>query len=160
MHVHVAVAETGFDVIGIVARTSNEKEMQGTGAISNLWQRFFTEQVLAKIPNKSDYGIIALYYDFASDKDGEYSILIGARVTSVAEVPTGMVAVHVPAEEKVCVLSQSGPVQAVVMDAWQQLWAMEDRGEIKRTYKGDYELYDERSLDPLNAQVEIHIGVK
>src|SRR5271165_7035503 len=35
--------QTAFDVIGIEARTNNEQEAQGNGAIRRQWQRLFKE---------------------------------------------------------------------------------------------------------------------
>ena len=37
-------------IIGISVRTTNQNE-QAMQDIGNLWQRFFSEQLLAKIPN-------------------------------------------------------------------------------------------------------------
>src|ERR1700747_853590 len=76
------VDEAGFDVIGIAERPTNAKEMSGEGVIGKPWARFFQANVLAQIPNKADTSIIAVLTDYASDKDGEYTHLIGARVTS------------------------------------------------------------------------------
>lgn len=158
MNTYVVKTEPGFDVIGIAARTSNEAEMQGRGVIPQLWQQFFADQVLAKIPHKADPAILELYYDFASDKDGEYTVLIGVRVTSTNAVPTGMVSLHVPAGKTAIFITEKGPVPQVVVDTWQKIWTLEDQGKLKHTYTVDYEVYDERSQDTANAQVEIHVS--
>ena len=57
-----------------------------------MWQRLFRDGVLAAIPNKADANIVALYTEYASDKDGAYTYVLGARVTKVESVPAGMVA--------------------------------------------------------------------
>jgi hypothetical protein len=38
--------------------------------------------------------------------------------------------------------------------------AQENADVLNRMYHTEYELYDERSSDPKNAQVDIYIGVK
>ena len=48
----------------------------------------------------------------------------------------------------------------IVFDTWQKIWDLEDQNKLDRSYSYDYELYDERSNDPVNAQVGVHIGIK
>src|SRR5262249_49357064 len=79
--------EPGFTVIGIEARTSNAKEMTPDGVIGKQWARFVKENLAAQIPNKADAAVVALYTDYGGDKDGEYTFLLGARVTSESQVP-------------------------------------------------------------------------
>jgi predicted transcriptional regulator YdeE len=151
------VEEPEFTVIGIEARTSNAREMSGTGVIANQWARFRKDNLLAQIPDKADAAILAVYSDYASDENEEYSFLIGARVSSAEQVPAGMVARQVPAGRYAIFTSERGPVEKVVMTTWQKIWAAPG---IKRAYKVDFELYDERARDPKNAQVDISIGIK
>jgi len=54
------------------------------------------ERLLQKIPNRTDANIIALYTDYASDKDGDYSFVLGAKVTDGGQVPSGMVLKRIP----------------------------------------------------------------
>lgn len=155
------VDEAGFTVIGIAERTTNAKEMSGGGVIGKQWGRFMQENLLAQIPNKADSSIIAVITDYASDKDGEYTNLIGARVTSAAEVPPGMVAKKVPAGRYAIFTSERGPVAKVVMGTWQRIWAVpKSQPGGNRAYKADYEVYDERAADPANAQMDVHIGIR
>lgn len=151
--------EPNFYVIGITIRTTNKAAAE-TGSIAKLWQQFFSENISAQIPSKIDDAIIALYYEYENDKNGEYSLLIGNRVSSIDIVPAGMVAQHVKAEKRVVFNTESGPINTVVMDLWAKIWNLEDQGELVRNYIADYELYDEQSMDPQNAVVEAHIGIK
>src|SRR5215472_1607269 len=80
------VEEAGFDVIGIAERTTNAKEMSGAGAIGKQWGRFFQDNLLPQIPNAAHTSIITVITAYATEKDGEYTHLIGARVTSTADV--------------------------------------------------------------------------
>lgn len=151
--------DKAFDVIGISLRTTNQAAITD-GTIGRLWEQFFVNNVLAQIPNKIDNAIIAVYYDFEHDKQSEYTLLIGARVSSLDNVPTGLTALHVPAQKRTVFISEKGFRSSVVVDLWKKIWALEDEGKLDHSYTTDYEVYDERSQDPQNAQVEIHIGTK
>jgi predicted transcriptional regulator YdeE len=47
-----------------------------------------------------------------------------------------------------------------VPQAWQAIFKLEAEKKIQRTYKTDFELYDQRSQDPQNAQVDLYVGLK
>jgi predicted transcriptional regulator YdeE len=151
-----------FSVIGIEARTNNAKEMTNDGVIPKQWGKFFAEGILSKIPNKLDPSIYAVYTDYASDRNGDYTFFIGAKVSETSTIPTGMVVKRVPAGKYAIVTSAKGPVQNVVPQAWQQIWSFEDKSELggARAYKADFELYDQRSRDPKDSQVDIYVGIK
>jgi predicted transcriptional regulator YdeE len=154
--------EPGFTVIGIEARTSNAQEMTHNGVIGKQWVQFMKENLAAQIPNKADATpLIALYTDYVSDKDGEYTFLLGARVTSAAQVPAGMAARKVPGGRYAVFTSEKGPAEKVVVETWQRIWSI-PKGSLggDRAYKTDYEVYDKRATNPENAQVEVHVGVK
>ena len=155
------VEESGCTVVGIEVRTSNAQEMSPDGKIGKQWARFMQGNLTAQIPNKADTSVLALYSDYASDKDGEYNFLIGARVTSAKEVPAGLVVKKVPAGRYAVFTSEKGPVGKVVVGLWQKIWTIpkvEPGGD--RAYKVDYEVYDERAANPEDAQVDVHIGIK
>jgi len=145
-----------FRVIGIEARTSNAREMTKDGVIGKQWERFMKEGLLARIPGKVDSAIVALYTDYASDKDGEYTYILGARVSADAAVPEGMVATTVPAGRYAVLTSERGPAMRVVPETWKRIWT----ASLERAYQTDFEVYDERAADPQNAQVDICVGVR
>ena len=154
--------EYGFTVVGIVARTTNAKAACPDRQNRIAWARFAQQNLAAQIPNKTDTtSLLAVYSDYASDKDGEYSFLIGARVNSTTNVPAGMVTKKVPAGRYAVFTSEKGPLMKVVPGLWQKIWTVpksEPGGD--RAYKADYEVYDARAIDPQNAQVEIHVGIR
>jgi predicted transcriptional regulator YdeE len=156
----------GFDVIGISARTSNAAERAGKGVIPALWQRFIAEDLAKKIAPDSRHTLVALYTDYASDKDGEYTVVIGIRTRydmpwlhdqAEIAVPAGMVKYYVPGQNYEVYVSQPGSLWEEVAKTWQQIWAEEDRGRINRSYKVDYEVYA-NGIESMTA--EIYVGVK
>jgi predicted transcriptional regulator YdeE len=156
------VEQQQFAVIGIQARTSNAKEVTGGGAIPRQWDRFFKEGIADRIPNKVDSTIYAVYTGYASDRNGEYDFVIGVKVSNVSDVPQGMVAKQVPSGRFAVITSAKGPVAQVVPQAWQRVYSLEDNKQLggARAYKGDFELYDQRSRNPQDSQVDLYIGLK
>lgn len=155
------IEQSGFTVIGIAIRTSNAKEMSGDGVIGKQWGRLFSDGVLARIPNKADPSIVAVYTDYASDKDGEYNFLLGARVTSDAEVPEGMVAKKIPAGKYAMFTSEKGPGPKVVPETWMRIYQT-PKAQMggDRAYAADFEIYDQRAADPQNLQTDVYVGIK
>jgi predicted transcriptional regulator YdeE len=155
------VQRDGFTVVGIAVRTSNAEQMTPARPIGKQWERLMGEGLLAAIPNKEDGKIVAVYLEYANDKDGEYTYLLGARVTKAENLPTGMVAKKVPAGRYAVFTSERGPVQKVIVDLWRRVWATQ-KNELggDRTYKADFEVYDERARNPTDAVIDLFIGIR
>jgi predicted transcriptional regulator YdeE len=152
---------TGFTVVGISARTSNAKEMTADGIIGKQWGRLMQEGLLSKIPNKADQNIIAVYADYASDKNGEYTYVLGAKVTSDSSVPAGMVAKKIPGGSYAVFTSEEGPAPKVVPELWMRINSLPPSAPgVNRVYRADFEVYDERAADPQNIQMDVYVGVK
>ena len=67
-----------FYVVGISVRTSNENQ-QAAKDIPALWQRFMSENIADKIPNKSSNKVYAVYTDYESDHTKPYTTIIGYK---------------------------------------------------------------------------------
>lgn len=151
----------GFEVVGISARTNNATEAGPDGAIPKLWQRLMQEHVLDRVPDKADPNLYAVYTDYASDANGDYTLVFGAKVRPETNPPAGMTSKSVPAGRYAVFTSERGPVAKVVVETWKRIWAYYQLlANGHRAYRADFELYDQRAADPNNAQVEIYIGVK
>lgn len=155
------VERDAFTVVGIAARTSNAREMTPNGIIGKQWGRLMKEGLLAQIPNKADHNIVAVYTDYASDHNGEYAFVLGARVTSDGAVPAGMVTKKIPPGKFAVFTSEKGAAAKVVPEIWMKINSL-PRSAVggDRTYRADYEIYDERAADPANAQVDVYVGIK
>lgn len=157
----VVQQEAPFTVVGITARTSNAKEMSGEGIIGKFWARLFQENLLAQIPDKADQNIVAVYTDYASDHNGEYTYLLGARVKNAGKLPEGMVAKTIPAGSYAVFTSDKGAAYEVVPRAWQKINSLpKSRPGGDRVYRADYEIYDQRARDPQNSVVDVYVGVR
>jgi predicted transcriptional regulator YdeE len=156
-----AVEQEGFIVVGIAVRTSNAEQTTAARPIGKQWERLFREGVLAAIPNKADGNIVAVYSEYASDKDGEYTYLLGARVRKVQSVPAGMTVKNVPAGRYAVFTSDRGPVEKVVVEMWRRVWETPKNAlGGDRTYKADFEVYDQRAQNPADAVVDLYVAVR
>ncbi|HZQ94698.1 MAG TPA: GyrI-like domain-containing protein [Candidatus Sulfotelmatobacter sp.] len=151
----------GFIVAGIAARTSNAKEMTGAGVIGMQWARLMQDGVLANIPNKVDSSIVAVYTDYASDKDGDYTFLLGARINSARDLPGGLVAKSIPGGRFALFTTNKGPGPKVVPETWTRINSLPPSAlPGDRAYRADFEVYDERAADPQNLQADIYVGLR
>lgn len=155
------VQQAGFAVVGIAVRTNNAKEMTADGVIGKQWGRFMAEGLLEKIPKKADHGMVAVYTDYAGDHKGEYTFLLGARVSSDTDVPAGMVAKKVPTGRYAVFTTEKGPAAKVVPVVWMRINSLSKSAVGgDRVYGADFEVYDERSSDPQSAQVDVYVGIR
>lgn len=155
------VTVDGFDVIGIKCRTSNANEGSGKGCIGQQWGRLMSEGLLQKIPGRADNNIVAVYTDYASNKDGNYTYILGAKVKPGTIAPSEMVKTTVKAGRFAVFTSDKGPVEQVVPATWKRIWELPNsQPGGDRLYQSDFELYDERAADPKSAEMDIFIRVR
>jgi predicted transcriptional regulator YdeE len=150
-----------FIVVGETARTSNALEASGNGVIGGLWARLRKDGFLNQIKHRADPHIVAVYSDYASDKDGKYNYTLGAKVTSAKDVPPGMVARRTASGEYAIFTAQGGPAGQLVMGLWQKIWSLEKSSPpLRRAYKTDYEIYLNPDADDAGQKVDVYIGLK
>jgi predicted transcriptional regulator YdeE len=157
------VSQQPFQVIGIAASTSNAKEASPDAIIGKQWRRFMSEDLINKIPNRVDQTIYAVYTDYTSDSNGQYTVILGAKVRPIPNptIPDGMVIKTVPPGRYAVFTSDRGPVVKIVVDTWKQIWAYyRSLQNGQRAYQADFEVYDQRAANPNNAQVDIYVGLK
>ena len=143
-----------FILVGISIKTTNENGRSNIDC-GHLWQKFEVENYADKIPGKMDNKIIAVYYDYEGDYTQPFSYFIGCKVHQHIDVPRGMQALLVPGGSYQ-LFKATGKMPDCVASSWREIWS----AEIKRSYLYDFEVYDERSLDWNNAEVDIYISVK
>lgn len=154
------VPHAEFAVIGIEARTTNAREMTAEGVIPKQWERLLKNNLLAQIPHKADSSIIVVYTDYESDENGAYTYVLGAKVSSVSDFPPGMVVRQIPAAHYAVFTSDRGPVTKVVFEAWKRIWAQPQTPDYHRSYQADFEVYDERAVNPADTQIDIYVGLR
>lgn len=143
-----------FHVIGISVRTKNENQ-ETTRDIAKLWNDFMSRKIMNKIPNKIEDTLYAIYTDYESDHSGEYTIVVGCKVSSLEVIPLGMVGTTVKTGDYAKFMAKGDVTKAAIPDAWEKIW----KTDLNRVYASDFEVYDDRAMDPTNAEVDIFIGV-
>jgi predicted transcriptional regulator YdeE len=137
-------------IVGLELRTNNEEAFQ---TIPMHWHRFGTEGILEQIPNKASTDVYAIYthYEYEGlNNNGMYSLVIGAAVTHLEPVPSGLTRIQLPASGYQVFSVQQGRPD-LVGEAWQTIWQQDISG---RTFIADGERY--RS----DGTIDILLGVK
>jgi predicted transcriptional regulator YdeE len=140
-----------FKVIGIAARTGNDTTQND---IPKLWQKFYSENIADKIPNKISDEVISLYTDYESDYTKPYTILLGCKVKDFGSIPKGMVSKIIPGS-KYEVFTAKGEMPHKIIETWQKIW----NSKIDRTYTGDFEVYTNK-YNSSKPEADIYIAVK
>jgi predicted transcriptional regulator YdeE len=139
-------------VIGIQMKTTNEKGQSGKD-ISQFWEKFRKENIFDKIPNKKDGNLLAMYSDYEGDFMQPFHYMICCEVTSLEDVPLGMIGKLVPPADYT-ILKAQGKFPDCLVQTWQTIW----ESDLKRSYRCDFEIY--KKMDPEHADIDIYIGVK
>ncbi|UZD23629.1 GyrI-like domain-containing protein [Algoriphagus halophytocola] len=130
----------------------NEQAMQDCGA---LWQRFEQEKVYAAIPTKLREEVYAVYFDYEGDHTAPYSYFIGCPVEDSTSCPPGLETLTIPADSFLK-LTARGKMPDCVANAWREIW----KSDYGRSYHFDFEIYDQRSQDWSNAEVDIYLSAE
>ncbi|WP_028402212.1 GyrI-like domain-containing protein [Ectobacillus panaciterrae] len=152
------IARDSFYVVGLAIETKNEIEMTENRKIPEVWETYYKEQMSEKILNKQVPEVtIALYSNYESNENGTYTYAVGVPVDKIAHVPENMTTFNIPASEYAVFTTRKGKLSEVIPEAWEYIWKWSK--ENKRKFTTDFELYDERSIDPNNSQVDIYIAI-
>ena len=149
----ISLAEIKLIGLSLGRKTTNENGQSAIDCGSH-WQKFEAGKYVERIPNKINDEIFAVYHDYESDHTGPYSYFIGCKVDDNTVAPEGMDSLVIPEAEYVKIIAK-GIMPDCVANAWRGIWA----GNLERTYRADFEIYDERSKDWNAAEVEIYVGV-
>ncbi len=147
-------------LVGISVRTNNAKEQDpATAQIGITAQRYFQEAMSSKISHRKNPGVTwAVYTDYESDFNGDYTYFIGEEVSSKDEI-AGLESLMIPPQTYTKFTTESDVMPHVCITAWQKIWQMKDL-ESQRNYVADFEIYDERARDPQNTVLDIYIGIQ
>ncbi|MDR3478427.1 MAG: GyrI-like domain-containing protein [Gammaproteobacteria bacterium] len=150
-------------LVGLSLRTNNQNEMDPSLAqIGGLLGTYFAGNIASKIPNRKNPNVtLAVYTEYDSNELGDYTYFLGEEVSSFQDIPAELKTMTLPASQYQKFTTETGPMPKVCIDAWLQIWKMssEDLGG-ERAYQADFELYDNRAINPAETSLDIYIGVK
>lgn len=144
-----------FRLIGISLpnKTSNLNG-QSQQECGDLWRKFFQENYKEYIPEKQSDEIVAAYFGYEGDHTGLYSYFIGMKVNTNTSPPPGLQYLNITAG-KYLKITAKGKMPECISDTWQDVW----KSDLNRSYRFDFEIYDERSTNWDDAEVDIFIGI-
>ena len=145
-----------FYVLGISTRTINANGQSATD-IEALWQKFWTEGIQAKIPNKINDEIYAVYTDYETDFTGEYTTTVGSAVSSLDHIPEGFTGIVIETSSYQKIVSK-GKMPEAIFNTWLEIWASKELN-AQRAYKADFTIHGEKYDDSDQAEVETYISI-
>lgn len=144
-----------FNLIGISIRTTNENG-QASGEIAELWQKFMSEKIISKIPNKISNDIYSLYTDYESDHTKPYTTILGCKVEILDNIPNGMVGKSFKGGNYIKTSTKGDLMQGLIVNQWAKIFKM----KLDRTYEADFEIFGEKAQNPSDAEVDFFVGIK
>ncbi|MBA2113279.1 AEC family transporter [Bremerella alba] len=150
--------EQAIHVAGISVRTNNRKEMNlETGQIPKLYQKYETDNIDSLIVDPIEpKQRIAVYADYESDQSSEFTMLLGRKISSEAEIPDQLDKVRIHKGNYLHFVGEGEMPQAVI-ETWKEIWSFfEEDTTYTRTFEADFEIYDEASP----KRVDIFIAVE
>lgn len=142
-----------FHIIGISVRTTNEHGQAGTD-IPGLWNKFMSQGVMKKIPNKVDHTIYCVYTEYEKDHTKPYTTILGCKVESLKNIPDGLMGKTFEEGNYVKRTAKGNLNQGIVFDAWTKIW----NANIPRAFTADFEVYGEKAQNSENAEVDLFIA--
>ncbi len=145
-----------FKVIGISVRTTN-KNNKAERDLGNLWDRFYKENIINKIPKKESSEIFSIYTDYKSDYLDDYTVILGMRVSNIDDVPDGLVGREFE-EENFQKFVAKGKIPEAIQKTWINIWNGDSK--LKRKYTYDFEVYGEKAKNPEDAEIDIFVAIE
>ena len=144
-----------LNVIGISIRTTNENQQSGQD-IPALWNKYISERIAEKIPNKINDSIYSVYTDYEKDHTKPYTTVLGCLVESLDLIPEEMVGITIEAASYEKFVAKGNLNDGIVINEWIKIW----NSDLNRSFTSDFEIYGEKAQNPENAEVDIFIAVK
>lgn len=146
----------GFKLIGLKLeqKTRNENGQSGKDC-GELWYHFETSKINSLIPDKLSNALYAVYYNYDSDENGDFSYFIGCKVDKNTKTPENLDELYIPSQEYQKEIAK-GQMTACISNTWEKIW----KSDINRAFGFDFEIYDERSSDWQNAEIDIYLSIK
>ncbi|KYG76849.1 transcriptional regulator [Roseivirga spongicola] len=137
----------------LAGKTSNENG-QSSKDCGELWQKFEKEAIADQIAGKLNNAIYAVYFDYDGDENQPFSYFIGCAVPENVTVPTGLQTLTIPSQTYQRFLAK-GVMPECITDIWKSIWS----SNVNRSFTFDFEVYDERSANWSDAEVDVFIAI-
>ncbi|HEY2347818.1 MAG TPA: GyrI-like domain-containing protein [Puia sp.] len=142
-----------FHIIGIFVRTTNANN-KALKDIGDLFGRFMGQNISDRIPDKISGDIYCVYTDYETDFNGPYTTIVGCKVSSLKEIPAGLIGKTIPGS-KYQVYTSTGKLSESLAKTWEGIW----NTEVDRRYSADFDIYGEKARDFENAEVDTYVAI-
>ena len=151
------ISKKAFYIIGIELKTTT-REGKNFVEIPQFWRHVIQKKQIENIPNKKQPGtVLGICMDFSAD--GDFSYIIGSEVTNTDNVPDDMVSREIP-EANYAVFTALGKMPDSIQNTTKYIYReWLPKSKYQHAHSPEFELYDERSGDSENAEVDIHIPI-
>ncbi len=144
-----------FYIIGISVRTTNEGG-QAAKDIPQLWDRFVSEDIESKIPNKASTDLYGIYTEYEGDFMQPYTTIVGYKVSSLDNIPEGLIGLTIETANYEKFTAKGKLSDDIVFNKWTEIW----KSDLDRAYLADFEIYPEKSCEMDNAEIGIFVSIK
>ncbi|KAA9333838.1 AraC family transcriptional regulator [Adhaeribacter soli] len=143
-----------FKLVGLKlnGKTTNQNK-QSSKDCGDLWHKFETDKIFDLITEKLSDEIYAIYFDYEKGETAPFSYFIGCKVGKHSETPKELAELMIPAQEYIK-FTAKGAMTGCITDTWKEI----RNSDIKRSFGFDFEVYDERSKDWSDGEVDIYIS--
>jgi predicted transcriptional regulator YdeE len=130
-------------------KTTNENGQSSLDCGAH-WQQFEENRIAERIPYSET--LFAVYFDY--QENGYFSYFIGCKVALDAPMPQDLDELIVPQQSYYKEVAK-GQMTACMKEAWNRI----NQNRLDRAYGYDFEVYDHRSQDWSNAEVDIYVSI-
>ncbi len=107
------------------------------------------------VPNKVDHSIFSIYTNYESDYTKPYDTVLACEVSSLDEIPEGMVGLEFDASDYQKFRAEGNLAEGAVYNEWLKIWDT----DLDRKYTADFEIYGAEALNREDAKVDIFVSV-
>ncbi|REE05660.1 GyrI-like domain-containing protein [Marinoscillum furvescens] len=126
---------------------TNAQSSEDCGA---LWQKF-EQEVASKIKGRLSDKVFAVYYDYDPNDPAAFRYFVGSEAPTEPNPELDHLMIPPGSYQKVVA---KGKMPECMTTAWKEVW----ESKHSRQYTFDFEVYDSRSQDWSNAEVDIFIS--
>ena len=155
----MSTIETKRDATRICGPHIRTSAARAGDEIGPLWQRFFAEGWLDRLPRMSDDSqLYAVYTDYESDFAGAYTMILGVAVRPEADVPEGARSIVIPTG-KYARFAFEGDPKAAVWGTWNMVNTTWER-RSERLYAIDFETHTLATMRPYYSEGAVVVGLR
>ncbi len=141
----------GLSLNGKTTNTNGQSSID----CGSLWQKFEKGNYAAQIKGKLSDEVVAVYHQYEGPEKQSFSYFIGCKVDADSTIPQGLDSLTIP-QGLYQMIKAQGIIPDCIINAWKEIGA----SNIPRTYQLDFEIYDERSKDWNNGEIDIYLSIE